>query len=67
MEGDPVTPANGDGKQRRDGGGPYKAQLFAADGEDIVIILKGQIQVFLPGFSVAQAEQAAGANGVQGL
>ena len=62
-----VATADHAGKQRYDQQCARKTQLFTDHSENIVIILKRQIQIFLPGFAKTQSEQATGANGVQRL
>ena len=44
-----------------------KAQLLAEDGENVVVVLLRQIQIFLPALAEAETHQAAGADGVERL
>ena len=64
VQSDPVAPKNRQGKKGYDPQGTNQPQFFTADGKNIVIILKRQIQIFLPGFSEAQSEYASGPDGV---
>ena len=44
-----------------------KAQLLAEDGENVVVVLLGQVQIFLAALAEAEAHEAAGADGVERL
>ena len=55
-QGDPVTPQNGQAEQDDDAEGAYKTKLFTYNGEDVVVVLKWQISILLPGFAQPQAE-----------
>ncbi len=54
-------------EQRNDDHRADKAKLLAGNGENIVVMLLRQIQIFLAALAEAQARQAAGADGIAGL
>lgn len=50
--------------QDEDADGSYKAQLLARNGEDIVVMLLRQVEILLAAAAEAEAQQAAGADGI---
>lgn len=67
VHGDPIPAEHQKDEQRNDDHRADKAQLLAGDGENIVVMLLRQIQIFLAALAEAQARQAAGADGIAGL
>ena len=67
MDGDPIAPNDEQHKEQDDDRRPDKAQLLTDDGEDVVILRLGQVEEFLAALAQAHTQQAAGADGVQGL
>ena len=54
MEGDPITPENQHHEQQQHAQRADEAQLLADDGEDIVVVTLGEIEIFLTAFAEAQ-------------
>lgn len=50
--------------QDEDADGSYKAQFLARNGEDIVVMLLRQVEILLAAAAEAEAQQAAGADGI---
>ena len=48
----------------QDADGSYKAQFLARNGEDIVVMLLRQVEILLAAAAEAEAQQAAGADGI---
>ena len=67
MQGNPIAPQNQRRKQHNNCCRAEKAQLLADNREDIVVILKGQIEIFLPAFSKSKAKKPAGTDGIETL
>ena len=67
MERQPIAPDDQQGEQGDDDGRADEAHLLADDGEDVVVLLLGQIGELLAAHAEAEAAQAAGGHGVEGL
>ena len=67
MDGNPVAPDDEQGKEDENNGRADIAQLLAGDGEDVVVFGLREIGGTSAGVAQAHAQQAAGANGVEGL
>ena len=67
MHGDIIAAHDQKNEQQDHDDCPDKAKLLAENGENIVVVLLGKIQVFLAALAEAEAHQAAGTDGVERL
>ena len=67
VECQPVPPHDQQGEQEQHHHRPDESQLFRHDGEYKVVFRLGDIEEFLSALAQPQAQQAAGADGQQGL
>ena len=63
----PIAPDDQQGEQGDDDARADEAHLLADDGEDVVVLLLGQIGKLLAAHAEAETAQAAGGHGVEGL
>ena len=67
VHGDIIAAHDQQNKQQNHDDGSDKTEFLTENGENIVVMFLGQIQVLLSAFAEAEAHQAAGADGIERL